>query len=80
MLFKLLLANITILLCFFFLPCLVFNNVFTIPVAIENARLKLALDIPTGAPVTNKVIDIAPLVADKTNKDLSKSQKTQYIY
>ena len=73
-LFNLLLANITMSLCFFFLFRVVFNNFFTIPVDIENARLKLALPIPTSAPikVANDAIEILPLVADKTIKDLSK--------
>ena len=52
MLLNLLLASITALLCFFFLFLVVFNSFFTIPVEIENATLKLALTIPTGAPVT----------------------------
>ena len=51
MLFNLLLASITILLCFF-LFLVVFNSFFTTPVEIENARLKLTLVIPTGAPIT----------------------------
>ena len=44
------------------------------PVDIENGRLKLALAIPTGAPITvvNDPIKMLPLVADKTIKDLSK--------
>ena len=37
---------------FFFLFLVVFNSFFIIPVEIENARLKLALTIPTGAPIT----------------------------
>ena len=52
MLFNLLLANITILLCFAFLFLVVFDNFFIIPVDIKNARLTLALIIPTGAPIT----------------------------
>ena len=74
MLFNLLLANITILLCFFFLFCVVFNNFFTIPVETENARLKLALAFPAGTPVTvaNDPIEMLPLAADKTIKDLLK--------
>ena len=74
MLFNLLLANIAILLCFFFLFRAVFNNFITIPVVIENTKLKLALAIPTGAPITvaNEGVDIPLLVADKTIKDLSK--------
>ena len=73
-LFNVLLANITILLCFFFLFRVVFNNFFTMPVDIENARLKLALAIPTGAPITvaNDAIEMLPAVTDKTINDLSK--------
>ena len=43
------------------------------PVDIENARLKLALVIPTGAPITvaNVAIQVLPLVTDKAIKDLS---------
>ena len=74
MLFNLLLAKITILLCFFFLFRVIFNSFFTIPVKIENARLKLALAIPTGARITvaNDVIEMLPVVTDKTVNDLSK--------
>ena len=56
-----------------FLFRVVFNNFFTIPVDTENARLKLAFAIPTGAPiaVANDAIETLPLVADKTIKDLS---------
>ena len=45
-----------------------------IPVVKENIKLKLALAIPTGAPITltKEVILIPPLVADKTTKTLSK--------
>ena len=72
MLFYLLLVNITILLCFFFLFLVVFNNFFAIPVDIENARLQLALAIPASAPITvaNEAIEMLPFVADKTIKDL----------
>ena len=70
MLFNLFLAIKTILLCFFFLIRVVFNNFFTIPVVTENAKPKLALAIPTGTPITvaNDAIDIPPLVPDKTIK------------
>ena len=60
---------------FFFLFLVVFNSFFfTIPVEIENARLKLALAIPTGAPITvaNDAIEMLPVVTDKTINDLSK--------
>ena len=42
------------------------------PVDIENVRLKLALAIPTGAPITvaKDAIEMLPLVAHKTIKDL----------
>ena len=74
MLFNLLLASMIILLCFFFLFRVEFNSFFTIPVDNENIRLRLALAIPTGVPITvaNYAIEILPLVADKTIKDLSK--------
>ena len=49
---NLLLAKITILLSFFFLFRVIFNNFFTIPIVIENAKLKLALAIPTDGPIT----------------------------
>ena len=66
------LANITILLCFFFLFLVVFNNFFESPADNENVRLKLAL--ATGVPVTaaNDAIEMLPFFADKTIKDLSK--------
>ena len=73
----LLLANITILLCFFFLFLVVFNNFFTSSVDNENVRLRLALAIPTGVPITvaNDATEMLPFVADKTIKDLSKQLK-----
>ena len=41
--------------------------VFTIPVEIENVRLRLALAIPTGVPirVANDAIGMLPLVSDR---------------
>ena len=74
MLFNLLVASITILLCFFFLFLVIFNSFFIIPVKIENARLKRALTIPTGAPVTlaNDAIEMLPVVTDEAINDLSK--------
>ena len=58
---------------FLFISCC-FNNIFTMLVDIENARLNLALATPTGGPVTvaNDVIEMLPLVTDQTIKDLSK--------
>ena len=48
------------------------------PLDIENARPKLALTILTGAIITvvNDAIEMPPLVADRTTKDLSKSKKS----
>ena len=45
-----------------------------IPVEIENVRLKLAITIPTGAPiiVANDAIEMVPVVTDKTINDLPK--------
>ena len=44
---------------------------FTIPVKTENARLKPALNIPTGAEITD-AIEMLAVVTDKTTNDLSK--------
>ena len=72
MLFNLFLANITILLCFFFLFLVFFNVSFNSPVEIENARLKLALINPIGAPIAiaNDAIETLPVVTDKAINDL----------
>ena len=81
MLFNLLLANITILLCFLFLFPVAFNSFFTILVEIENARLKLALAIPTGDPITvaNNAIEMLSVVTDKT-MTYQNSQMKECIY
>ena len=73
MLFNLLLASITILLCFFFL-FLVFKNFLTNPDVIENVKPQLAPIILAGAPITvaNDAIVILPDNIDKTFNDLSK--------
>ena len=80
MLFNLLLASTTILLCFF-LFLLVFNSFFTIPVVIENAGLQLALSIPTGVPITvaNDTVEMLPVVKEKT-MTYQNSQKKRYTY
>ena len=68
-----LLANITILLCFLFLFLVVFNLFLKkISAKIENARLKLDLTIPTVAPITavNDAIEMLLVVTDKANNDL----------
>ena len=59
---------------FFFLFCVVFNNFFTMPVDTENSIAKIALTIPTGAPITvaNYTIEMLPPVTDKTIKGLTK--------
>ena len=60
------------LLRFLFLFLVVFNSFFMISVEIESARL--ALSIPTGAPITvaNDAVEMLPVVTDKTIDDLSK--------
>ena len=47
------------------------------PVDIENARVKLALAIPTGAPITvaNDAMEMLPLVTDKNLSIYQKNQK-----
>ena len=56
---------------FFFL--VIFNNFLTIPVVREKIKVKLALTIPTGAPVilVKEIIDTPPVFALKTIKILS---------
>ena len=74
MLFNLLLAIITILLCFFFLSLIVFKNFFTNPDVIENLKPQLAPIIPEGARITHAsdATKIMPHNIDKTFNDLSK--------
>ena len=69
------------LLCFFFLFLIVFKNLFTNPVVIENARLQLALIISMGAPITvaNDAVEMLPVATDKT-MIYQNSQKKQYTY
>ena len=47
------------------------------PEDIENARPKLALTIPKGAPITvaNDALEMLLLVTDKAIKDFSKQSK-----
>ena len=49
------------------------SNFLIIPVVREKIKVKLTLDIPTGAPTTlvKKMIDTPPRVAPKTIKTLS---------
>ena len=69
-----LLASITILLGIFFWFVLIFNNFFIIFVVKENTRLKLILAIPSRTPIIleKEIINIPPLVTDKTIEVLSK--------
>ena len=79
MLFNLLLARITILLCFFLFFLVIYKNLLTNHVVTENARLQLALIIPTGSPITVVNDAIEMLATDKTTNDLSKYSK-EVIY
>ena len=58
----------------FFLFIVVFNSFFMVYVEIENPRLKVALTIPTGAPITvaNDAIEMLHVVTDKKINDFSK--------
>ena len=73
MLLSLLLANIDVLSCFFFLFPLVLSNFLTFPVVREKIKVKLAFAIATGAPTTLviKQIGTPPVVAIKKIKILS---------
>ena len=70
---SLLLANIRTLACFFLFFLVISINYLTIPVAREKNKIKLALAITAGAPITleNEIIDSTPLVALDTIKILS---------
>ena len=69
-----LLASITVLLGIFFWFVLIFNNFFIIFVVKENTRLKPILVIPSRTPIIleKEIINIPPLVTDKTIEVLSK--------
>ena len=58
---------------FFVLFLAVSTSFFMIPVEVNNARLKLAIIIPAGAPMTvaNDAIEMLPVVIDKTINHLS---------
>ena len=58
---------------FFFLFLVIFDNFLTIPVVREKIKVRLALAIPTGAPIilVNEIIDTPLLAALKTIKILS---------
>ena len=61
-------ASIGILSCFFIFLLVMSNNFLMIPVVREKIKVKLALAIPTGAPivVVNEIIDIPPVVTIRT--------------
>ena len=77
MLLSLLLANIRILSCFFFLFLVMLNNFLIIPVVREKIKVRLALAIPVGAPATfaGEIIQTPLLVALKQLKSCLCSQK-----
>ena len=72
-LLSLLLANIRILSCFFFLFLVILSNFLIIAVVRKNIRVKLAIAIPTGVStvIVREMIDTLPLAALKTIKTLS---------
>ena len=72
MLLSLLLANIRILSCFFFLFLAIVSYFLTIPVT-EKIKVKLGLAIPSGDPtiLVNEIIDTPLLFALKAIKTLS---------
>ena len=72
--FNLLLASITILLCFLFLFLAVFKNFFTNPDVTENVRPQLAPTIPAGGPirVANDAIEMLLATTDKKVNHLLK--------
>ena len=71
MLLSLLLANIRILSCFFFLFLVMLSNFLIIPVR-EKIKVKLAHAILTGAPTTlaDKIIQTPLIIVLKTMKIL----------
>ena len=73
MLLSLLLANIRILSCFFFLFLVILSNFLIINVVREKIRVTLALAIPTGVStvLVREMINTLPLAALKTIKTLS---------
>ena len=77
MLSSLLLGNIRILSCSFFLFLVVLSNFLIVLVVKEKFKVKIGLVIPTGAPTTlaDKMIQTPLLVAFKTIKILSMQSK-----
>ena len=72
MLLSLLLPNIRILSCFFFLFLIILGNFLINPVVREKIKVKLALAIQTGAPTTlaDEMIETQLLAALKIFKTL----------
>ena len=70
---SLLLSSVRILSCFFLFFLVRACDFLIIPVVREKIKVKLALAIPTGAPIrlVNEIIDTPPVVALKTTKILS---------
>ena len=62
MLINLILATITILLCFFFLFRVAFNDFLMSPIDNENPKLKLAIRRGTPLTLRNDAIETPPLV------------------
>ena len=82
-LFNLLLASIRISSCFFFFFLVILINFLVIPVVREKIKVKLALEILTGARIirVNEIIDTPPLVALKTIKILfMQSKALTYLF
>ena len=73
MLLSLLLVNVRILSCFFFLVLVIFSNFLITPVVTEKIKVRLGLSISTGALTTlvNEIIYTPLLAALKTIKILS---------
>ena len=78
MLLCLLLANMRILSCFFFLFLVMPSNVLIISVVRDKIKVKLAPAIPTAAPtkLTEVIIQTPPLIALKTINVI----KSSYIF
>ena len=81
MLLSLVLANIRILSCFFFLFLVILSNFLTIPVVREKIKVKLAPDIPIGAPTTliEEIKQTPPLLRLQQLKPCLCNQKQQHI-
>ena len=73
MLLSLLLTNIRILSCFFFLLLVMLSNFLIIPVLSKKIKVKLGLAIATSAPkmLAKDMIDTPPFFALKTIKTFS---------